>query len=143
MAAVARHPLTSTFTSFPAVCFILALLNDIAYWRTANLQWQNFAEWLLFTGLVVGGLVLLAEVVGLLFRSRVRAQGPGWLHAIGLLIVLVLGVINSFVHARDGWTAVVPQGLILSVVMVVVMMITGWLGHASVLRRSAQVVPHD
>jgi hypothetical protein len=27
--------------------------------------------------------------------------------------------------------------------MVVVMMITGWLGHASVLRRSAKVVPHD
>jgi uncharacterized membrane protein len=140
--AIARHPFTSTFVSFPTVCFILALLNDIAYWRTANLQWQNFAEWLLFGGLVVGGLVLLVEVVGLLFRSSVRAQGPGWLHAIGLLIVLVLGLINSFVHARDGWTAVVPQGLILSVVMVVVMMISDWLGHASVVHRTAQVVPH-
>jgi uncharacterized membrane protein len=103
MAAVARHPLTSTLTSFPAVCFILALLNDIAYWRTANLQWQNFAEWLLFAGLVVGELVLLAEVVGLLFRSRVRAQGPGWLHAVGLLIVLVLGVINRACHVNRCW----------------------------------------
>jgi hypothetical protein len=27
-------------------------------------------------------------------------------------------------------------------VMVVVMLITGWLGHASFLRRSAKVVPH-
>ena len=142
MAAVTRHPVASAFTSFPTACFILALLNDIAYWRTANLQWQNFAEWLLFAGLVVGGLVLLLEVVGLLFRSRVRAQGPGWLHAIGLLVVLVLGFINSLVHARDGWTAVVPQGLILSVATVAVIMITGWLGHVSVLRHSAKVVPY-
>jgi uncharacterized membrane protein len=141
-ADVARHPLMATFASFPTVCFILALLNDVAYWRTANLQWQYFAAWLLFAGLVVGGLVLLVEVVGLLFRSSIRARGPGWLHAIGLLVVLVLGVINSFVHARDGWTAIVPQGLILSVAMVVVMMITGWLGHTSVLRRSAKVVLH-
>jgi uncharacterized membrane protein len=140
--AVARHPFMSTFTSFPTICFILALLNDIAYWRTAHLQWHNFAEWLLFGGLVVGGLVLLVEVVGLVFRFNARARGPGWPHAVGLLIVLVLGVINSFVHARDGWTAIVPQGLILSALMVVVMMITGWLGHASFLRRSARVVPH-
>jgi uncharacterized membrane protein len=140
--AVARHPLMSTFASFPTVCFILALLNDIAYWRTANLQWQNFSEWLLFGGLVVGGFVLLFEVVGLLFRPRVRAQGPGWLHAIGLLIVLLLGFYNSLVHARDGWTAVVPEGLILSVATVVVMIITGWLGHTSVLRRSSKGVSH-
>jgi len=132
----------STFASFPTICFILALLSDIAYWRNAHPQWHNFAEWLLFGGLVVGGLVLLVEVVGLVFRFNARAQGPGWTHAIGLLIVLVLGVVNSFVHARDGWTAIVPQGLILSAVMVVVMMITGWLGQASFLRRSAKVVHH-
>jgi uncharacterized membrane protein len=141
-AAIARHPLMSTFASFPTACFILTLLNDIAYWRTANLQWQNFAEWLLFAGLVVGGFVLLVEIIGLLLRPRIRAEGPGWLHALGLLIVLALGFINSLVHARDGWTAVVPQGLILSVLMVVVMMITGWIGHATVLRRSAKVASH-
>jgi uncharacterized membrane protein len=140
--AVARHPLMSTFASFPTVCFILALFNDIAYWRTANLQWQNFSEWLLFGGLVVGGFVLLFEVIGLLFRPTIRAQGPGWLHAIGLLIVLLLGLYNSFVHARDGWTAVVPEGLILSTAMIVVMIITGWLGHAAILRRSPKGVSH-
>ena len=141
-AAIARHPLMATFASLPTACFILTLLNDIAYGRTANLQWQNFAEWLLFAGLVVGGFVLLVEIVGLLLRPRIRAEGPGWLHALGLLIVLALGFINSLVHARDGWTAVVPQGLILSVLMVVVMMITGWIGHATVLRRSAKVASH-
>ncbi|MET0429094.1 MAG: DUF2231 domain-containing protein [Microvirga sp.] len=141
-AAVARHPLMATFASFPMVCFILALLNDLAYWRTAHLQWHNFAEWLLFAGLVGGGLVLLVEIVGLVLRFNARGQGPGWLHAAGLLIVLVLGVVNSFVHARDGWTAIVPQGLVLSVAMVVGLVITGWLGHASFLRRSAKVVPH-
>ena len=56
--------------------------------------------------------------------------------------MLALGFVNSLVHARDGWTAVVPQGLILSVAMVVVRMITGWLGHASAHRRSEKVLSH-
>jgi uncharacterized membrane protein len=125
------------------VCFILALLNDIADWRTANLQWQNFAEWLLFGGLVVGGLLLVVEILALLFGSGAQAQGPGWLHVLGLAIVLVLATLNNFVHARDGWTAVVPQGLILSAATVVVLVITGWLAHASIVRRSPKVYLHE
>jgi uncharacterized membrane protein len=141
-AAIAEHPLYSSFVSFPTICFVLALLNDIAYWKTANLQWQNFAEWLLFGGLVVGGFVLLAQIIGLFMRNRGDVVGPNWVQPVGTFIVLVLAFINSLVHARDGWTAIVPQGLILSVVSVLVMIIAGWLGRASVSRRHAGVSTH-
>jgi uncharacterized membrane protein len=130
-AAVFGHPLYSSFVSFPTACFVLTLLCDIAYWRTGILQWQTFAEWLLFAGLVVGGFVLLAAVVGLFTRSA----GPGALHALGILVVLALAFVNSLVHARDGWTAVVPQGLILSAATVVVMILTGLVGRARVRRQ--------
>jgi uncharacterized membrane protein len=138
-AAISAHPLYSSFVSFPTVCFILAFLNDIAYWRTANLQWQNFAEWMLFGGLVVGGFVLLAQIIGLFMRHRDGVAGPNWIQPLGTAIVLGLQFINSLVHARDGWTAVVPQGLILSAVSILIMIIAGWLGRASVHRRRAGV----
>jgi uncharacterized membrane protein len=137
-AAIAAHPLYSTFVSIPTVCFLGTLANDIAYWRTSNLQWQNFSEWLLFAGLVVGGFVLLAEIIAQLRASRTAPAG-GWLRVLGTLVVLALAFVNSLVHARDGWTAVVFDGLILSAVTVVAMIVTGLAGTLTVRRASGAV----
>ena len=49
---------------------------------------------------------------------------PGWLYIIGNLVAVLLALVNAFVHSRDGYTAVVPTGLILSAVVVVILAIT-------------------
>jgi uncharacterized membrane protein len=38
------------------------------------------------------------------------------------------------VHSRDGYTAVVPTGLILSGVVVLILMVTAWMGWEMVYR---------
>nr|CAD6618077.1 hypothetical protein RTCK_03518 [Rhizobium sp. TCK] len=119
----AGFPLRTFFVPFPFVCFTLALITDIAYWRTSFLMWSNFSSWLLFFGLIVGAVGLLAGLVDMLRRST-RILGPGWAAAIGYALMLAVAVVNSFVHAGDGWTAVVPNGLILSVVTVVLAVLT-------------------
>ena len=113
-AAIVGHPVHAALVPFPIVCFTLALLTDVAYWQTANLMWQNFSSWLLFAGLVMGGLAAIAGAIDLLFRARVRRHGPAWVHGIGNLVALCLAFLNSLIHARDGWTGVVPWGLVLS-----------------------------
>jgi uncharacterized membrane protein len=40
----------------------------------------------------------------------------------------LLSLINAFVHSRDGYTAVVPTGLMLSGLVVVVLLLTAWVG---------------
>src|SRR3546814_13089787 len=87
-------------------------------------MWQHFSEWLLLAGLVFGALAALAGAVDFLVRPEVRAPGAAWPHALGSVIALVLAIVNSFVHAADGWTGVVPYGLILSAATVVVMMVS-------------------
>lgn len=129
-AAVAGHPIYAMLVHFPIACFTLALFTDIAYWRTANILWTNFSAWLLFAGLVFGGLAALAGIIDFLFRRRVRRQGMAWPHALGNVVVLLLALINSFVHGGDGWTAVVPYGLALSAVTVALMIVTAWLGRS-------------
>lgn len=133
-AAISSHPIHATLAPFPIVCFTLTLLADIAYWRTANLMWQHFAEWLLFAGLVFGALAALAGAVDFAFRREVRRPGPAWPHALGSIAVLLLAFANSLIHARDGWTGVIPYGLILSAVTVLLMMVSDWLGRAMVYR---------
>ena len=142
-AAIAGHPIHAILIPFPIACFTLTLLTDIAYWRTSNLMWLHFSEWLLFAGLVFGVFAALAGAVDFLFRREVRARRPAWPHAIGGVVVLCLALVNSLVHAGDGWTAVVPYGLILSAVTVLLLVITDWFGRSMVYRHGVGVSDHE
>ncbi|MBW9089513.1 DUF2231 domain-containing protein [Rhizobium wenxiniae] len=110
----AAYPLQSLFVPFPLVCFTLTLVADISYWQSGgNLIWLTFASWLLFAGLVFGAIGLLAGVIDIL-RRRTRPLRPGFMAILLYIAILLLAFVNSFVHARDGWTAVVPFGLAIS-----------------------------
>jgi uncharacterized membrane protein len=50
---------------------------------------------------------------------------------VGYALAVLLSVINAFVHSRDGYTAVVPTGLMLSGLVVVVLLLTA--GASAVL----------
>ncbi|HEX2148295.1 MAG TPA: DUF2231 domain-containing protein [Pseudorhizobium sp.] len=119
----AGFPLASLFAPIPFVCFTLALVTDIAYWQTSFLMWHNFSSWLLFFGLVGGALGVLAGLIDLLRRST-RIVGPGLVASIAYLVVLALAILNSFIHAGDGWTAIVPNGIVVSAITVVMILLT-------------------
>nr|WP_240791671.1 DUF2231 domain-containing protein [Sulfitobacter indolifex] len=129
--------------SFPIVCFTLTLLTDFAYWQTGILMWQHFSSWLLLVGLVMGGLAAVVDSIDLIGSARIRAISSVWVHAVGNVLVLALALVNSLIHAGDGWTAVVPWGLSLSAATVLVMLVTGWLGNGLVHQRGAGVSPHE
>ncbi len=129
--ALTHHPIDAvhaTLGAFPIACFSLTLLTDIAYWQTSNLLWLHFSEWLLFAGVVMGALALIVRAVDWLVR-RVRHS---WWAVLGAVVVLVLATVNSLVHTADGWTAVVPWGLTLSVVTILAMIVTAWLAGRGV-----------
>jgi uncharacterized membrane protein len=50
----------------------------------------------------------------------------------GNLIALLLALLNTLVHTRDAWTSVVPYELILSVIVVLILCFTTWLGRSVV-----------
>ena len=99
----------------PVVCFVAALATDIAYANSAFLMWLHFSEWLIAAGLAFGALALLALVVEFI-ADRAARTGIGWAHALLFCAALVVELVNAFVHSIDGWTAVVPTGMALSVV---------------------------
>lgn len=138
-AAIGSRPIHAMLVPFPISCFTLTLITDIAYWQTGDLMWQRFGEWLLFAGLVLGGLAALAGLVDVLARDSLRRSHYSWLHGVGNLIVLVLALFNSLVHARDGWTGVVPWGLALSALTVLLLLATGWMGLTMVFKKGIGV----
>ncbi|GGY03718.1 hypothetical protein GJV26_08600 [Massilia dura] len=122
-----RHPpgrLHAILLSGTVPLFLGALASDAAYYRSYQIQWSNFASWLIAGGLLFGGLALLLSVAGLL-RARHRTGRP----LIGLLLLLatwVLGLGNAFVHAKDAWAAM-PEGLIVSVIVAALACIATWI----------------
>ena len=133
-ARLARHPIHPMLVSVPIVCFIGALLTDIAYAVTAEMMWADFSAWLLVAGVIIGVLAAIAGLIDFLGSPGIRALGPAWLHMIGNLAVLVIAFFNLLIHTRDAWTSVMPEGLILSIVTVLILPVTGWLGWTMVYR---------
>jgi len=120
---------------FPTAFFTLALITDWQYLRTANLMWQYFSVWLIVAALVMGGLAVLAGIVDWATGGTRGRRGFGWHFGVTIL-ALLLGLLNAFVHSRDGWTAVVPEGILLSLV-VVILLYAGGIIAAVIDRRPA------
>ncbi|MBU1211331.1 MAG: DUF2231 domain-containing protein [Alphaproteobacteria bacterium] len=142
-AVIAGHPIHPMLVQFPIVCFTLALVTDITYWQTSNLMWAEFSAWLLLAGIALGVLAAVFGLIDFVFNRDIRNARPAWPHAIGNAIVLVLAFLNNLVHARDGWTAVVPWGLTLSALTVAVMLVTAWLGASLVHVHGVGVRDHE
>jgi uncharacterized membrane protein len=108
-----------------ATLLIGALVTDIYYSQTADMQWANFSVWLITAGLV---LALLAGLALLLDFALGHAGRVSWVHLLALAGAALLSLLNAFVHSRDAWTSVVPQGLELSLVVAICLVIIGWRG---------------
>ena len=138
-AKIAGHPLHPMLVTIPIGCFVGTLLTDIVYWRTAEMTWANFSAWLVTVGVIIGIVAAIAGMIDFLWGRRIRERPTAWLHMAGNLIALVLAFFNMLVHTRDGWTSVVPTGLILSALVVLILIVTGWLGWALVYRHHVGV----
>lgn len=123
----ALHSLNAVLLAGALALFLGTLLSDIVYFRTYEIQWNNFSSWLLAGGLVVGAFVFLAAVIEL-FRNRWRVW-PVLIYALLLLATWVLGFIDALVHAKDAW-ATMPGGLVLSVIVVVLACAALWIAFA-------------
>jgi uncharacterized membrane protein len=109
--------------SFSAAYFAGALVTDLVYWQMPDVMWERFSIWLIVAGLVMAGLAVFARVINTVAGHR-RRSGPAWPRMAGYAVAVCLAVINAFVHSRDGYTAVVPTGLMLSASVVVVLLLT-------------------
>jgi uncharacterized membrane protein len=131
----APHPLVRLLVSFPIACFCSALVTDIVYAGTSNMLWSDFSDWLLAVGMIMGVLAAIVGLIDLIGNRRTRGR-PGAVLIIGSLLVLMVGLLDNFVHSRDAWTSVVPDGLIVSAILVVLILATVWLSARASYRQA-------
>src|SRR5947209_20411732 len=80
--AIIRHPIYSMLLPVTVLCFLGALLTDLAYLNSGgNLFWLNDSSWLLLTGLLVGVIAAIILLIDIL-RSRAMRVATGWAHLL-------------------------------------------------------------
>jgi len=121
------------FIGAAGVLQIAAFCTDYTYYTTSLWQWANFSAWLITAGLIV----TLVAVILLLIDFATRRAGR--LNTGSFILVTaatLLTLANAFVHSRDAWTSVVPQGILLSAVSAILLLIAGARGWSLAMSRA-------
>lgn len=140
---IAGHPIHPILVTLPIGFWVGALLTDLMYWQGGWASWAYFSTWLIGAGIVTALLAAVAGFTDFFGDARIRAIRKAWYHMFGNLTAVVLAVINFIVHMRDGAMAVLPAGLILSVVTVLLLLFNGWMGGELVFRGRVGVLEPD
>jgi uncharacterized membrane protein len=122
-------PVQAILLAFPVALFTAAVVSDITYLRTAEIQWSNFSSWLIAGGLFFGGFVALLALIS--FLGSGRRHGRRLTYLLLLVAMWVIGFINALLHSRDAWYSVTPMGAFLSVVTALLVLIAAWIGYSA------------
>lgn len=129
--SISRHvpnPIHATLLAGTVPLFLGGLLSDIAYFQTYEIQWTNFASWLIAGGLVFCGLAIVFALVNLL--KATHKKGRPLIYLVLLAATWVLGFFNALVHAKDAWASM-PSGLVLSVIVTILACAATWIGFTN------------
>jgi uncharacterized membrane protein len=133
------HPLHPLLITLPIGLFIGTFLCDLVFWWTANPAFATAAIWILGAGLIGAALAAVAGLIDFVGDARIRAISDAWQHAIGNVILVLVQLFSFYWRYRHGTAAVVPVGLVLSLVAVCIMLFTGWKGGELVFRHRVAV----
>ena len=138
-ASIAGHPIHPMLIPFPVAFFVATFACDLAYWQTSNSAWATAAVWLLGAGLVMAALAAVAGLTDVLGEPRIRALNTVWWHAGGNVLVVLIQLYNFYARYSEGPAAILPTGVILSLVVVCLLLFTGWKGWEMVYRHRVGV----
>lgn len=122
------RPIHKMLVSFSVAYFAGALITDLVYWQIPDVLWERFSIWLIVAGLVMAGLATIAYAIDLAGGRQI--DRPAWPRVAGYALAVLLSLINALIYSRDAYTAVVPTGLMLSGLVIVVLVLTAWVGNA-------------
>lgn len=138
--AIAGHPIHPILVQFPISFLVGALLSDAIFWFTQDLFWAKASYWLIVGGLAGGLAAALTGMLDFLRIQRVRKRTAGWMHMFLNVAALTLTIVNLLLRWNDPVSAILPWGLVLSVIVSTLLGVSGWYGGELVYRHKISVI---
>src|SRR3954454_13716681 len=138
-AQVAGHPIHPMLIPFPVAFLVATLVSDLIFLRTGNPGWATGSLYLLGAALVMAALAALAGLIDFLGDERIRDLSAAWHHMIGNVVAVLLSLWNWYRRYEGGDAAVIPTGLLISLIVVLILLYTGWRGWEMVYKHAGAV----
>jgi len=119
---------------FPIAFFVGTFVCDLVYWQMSNPAWAAATLWLLGAGLVMAALAAVMRLIDVFGDQQIRRLSTVWWHAGANVLLVLIEFFNLFIRYRDGSAAIIPNGLLLSLIAVLLLLYSGWKGGELVFR---------
>jgi uncharacterized membrane protein len=138
--AIAGYPLHPAIVTMPIGLLVGAFISDAVYWLAGDPFWARASFWLIVGGLISGIVAAITGMMDFLRIGRVRKHSAGWAHMVSNVAALALTIINLVLRWGNVTGAVLPTGLILSLIVASLLGISGWYGGELVYRHKIAVI---
>lgn len=136
-AQIRGHPIHPMLVQFPIVCFIGVLVTDIVFISNQSTGWATASRYLLAIGLVMAALAAVAGLTDFLGDKRIQG-GDAIKHGVANVIAVILEVVNLVMRLHTNEP--IPRiGIVLSAVVVLILLYSGWKGGDLVFRHGIGV----
>ena len=136
-AKIGGHPIHPMLIPFPIVCFILTFVCDVLYTQ-GHTGLAAPSTWLLAVGLVMAALAAVAGLTDFLGDDRIRSSSDALKHMLANVTGVVLELVNFFLRIKDA-TSIGSTGVYISLVVVLILLYSGWKGGELVFRHGIGV----
>lgn len=138
--AILGHPIHPVIVIFPIAFLSAAAGTDLGYLLTQDYFWARAGIWLLGAGVLAGVAAGVTGMLDFVKIPRVRKRRAGWAHMVLNIGALGLSLVNVGLRVGNPAGAIIPQGLILSCTVAVLLMVSGWFGGELTFRHKVGIV---
>jgi uncharacterized membrane protein len=140
---IAGHPLHPLLVPLPIALLVSAFACDLFFWATGSGGWATAALWLIGAGILMGAGAAIGGLTDFLGEPRIRDLRDAWHHLFGNAAAIVVSIVNFFVRYGDPAGGVFPWGFWLSLIVVLLLVYSGWKGGELVFRHRVAVLDNE
>lgn len=138
--ALAGHPVHAMLVTFPIALVVATLGADILWWLTADTFFTRVGLWTSGWGFGMGVLAGIAGTAELLAGKGIRRRPESWTHAVAAMMLLAIIGANWGYRLFDPQEAILPWGVVLSLVGLIFVGTAGWQGGKLVFEHQIGVM---
>ncbi|MHB2267268.1 DUF2231 domain-containing protein [Aliihoeflea sp. PC F10.4] len=125
--AVAGHPIHAMSVHFPIALVFAVLGCDIFYWWSGDPFWVRVSVWAAGFAFATGVAAGIVGTLELLLVPGIRMRVASWTHAVAAMTLLAIAGTNWGLRLIEP-SAILPHGLLLSVLASIFTGLAGWHG---------------
>lgn len=138
--AIVGHPIHPLIVLFPIAFLVGAAVTDIVFWWIKDPFWARASFWLVVAGFVTSLPAALTGLLDFLRIERVRKHTAGWAHLILNVVVMALTGINLLLRLNNVVGAILPWGIVISLIVATLLGLSGWYGAELIYRHKIAVI---